>query len=55
MNTIINEYFNNNSQRSIGVYPQKDGSFLALTLTWSKEFKTYNGAVKALRKRGVNI
>jgi len=35
----------------VGIFPQKDGSFLALTSTWSKTFKTYKGAEKALNKR----
>ena len=55
MNTIIKQYTDNNSTTGVGIFPETDGTFLAMTLTWSKQFKTYNGAVKALRKRGVNI
>lgn len=51
MNTILNHYTDNNSTKSIGIFPQNDGTFLAMTTIWSKEFKTYNGAVKALNKR----
>lgn len=40
---------------TIGVYEQNDGTYLALTGTWSKSFKTLNGAIKALNKRlGIN-
>lgn len=35
----------------VGIFPQKDGTFLAMTATWSKCFKTYKGAEKALNKR----
>lgn len=37
---------------SIGVVPQADGTFLALTLTASKSFKSAKGAAAWLTKRG---
>lgn len=37
-----------------GIFPQKDGTFLALTFTKCKYFKTYRGAVKWM-DRHVNV
>lgn len=37
---------------NVGIYEQKDGSFLAMTFTKSKEFKTLNGAKKFMAKYG---
>lgn len=51
MNTILTQHTDNDSTTSTGVFPQSGGTFLAMTTTWSKEFKTYNGATKALNKR----
>ena len=34
----------NNEQLSTGVFPQADGTFLAMTFTRSKTFKTLAGA-----------
>jgi hypothetical protein len=45
---------NNNETLSVGVFPQTDGSFTALTLTQSKTFKTKTGAVNWLARRGFN-
>lgn len=39
----------------IGIFEQKNGSFLALTPTISKNFKTLNGAKRFLKNRGYNI
>lgn len=41
----------NNETQSIGI-TATDGGFLALTLSASKAFKTYAGAVKWLASRG---
>lgn len=43
----------NNEKRSRGVSPQADGTFLALTLTASKEFRTRRGAEAWLKRRGI--
>jgi hypothetical protein len=43
----------NNETATVGIVPQADGSFLALTYTASKEFKTEAGARKWLARRGV--
>jgi hypothetical protein len=40
----------NNEQISKGVYPQADGTFLAMTYTRSKSFKTRKGAEKWLAR-----
>ena len=34
----------NNERLSAGVFPQRDGTFLAMTFAHSKYFKTRNGA-----------
>jgi hypothetical protein len=39
---------------SIGLFPQADGTFLAMTLTQSKTLKTRKGAEKWLEARGYN-
>lgn len=36
----------NNEQLSRGVFPQADGTFLAMTFTRSKTFKTLGGAAR---------
>lgn len=51
MNTIIKKAEIGVDDYSVGVYPQRDGSFLAMTASWSKTFKTYKGAEIALNKR----
>lgn len=38
-----------------GIFEQKDGTFLALTPSISKEFKTLNGAKRFLQNRGVKV
>ncbi len=48
---VIND--DNNSTTSIGI-AKHNGEFIALTLTASKTFKTYKGAVRWLAKRGYN-
>lgn len=45
----------NNEQATTGVVPQDDGTFLALTFTASRPFKTAKGAAKWLDARGYNI
>ena len=45
----------NNQTLTTGIIKQNDGTFLALLLSTSKEFKTYNGAAKWLSKRGRNV
>tara|TARA_R110000765_G_scaffold59500_1_gene115702 strand:+ start:1474 stop:1674 length:201 start_codon:yes stop_codon:yes gene_type:complete len=45
----------NNESATIGIVEQSDGSFLALTFSVSKEFKTRNGAIKWLSKRGIKV
>lgn len=42
----------NNETRAIGIFPQHDGSFMALTLSQSQSFKTRGGAERWLVKRG---
>lgn len=44
--------FGNNEQITIGVVPQNDGSFLALTFTLSRTFKSRKGAEGWLASRG---
>lgn len=41
----------NNETASVGVFPQADGTFLAMTFTASKYFKTRAGAEKWLARR----
>ena len=36
---------------SKGIFPQADGTFLAMTYTQSKYFKTYAGALKWFNKK----
>lgn len=45
----------NSETVSRGLYPQADGTFLALTYTASKTFKTRVGAAKWLARRGVAV
>jgi hypothetical protein len=42
----------NNEVLSVGINAESDGTFTALTLTASKNFKTERGAEKWLAKRG---
>lgn len=42
----------NNETATIGIIPQLEGDYLALTMTASKRFKTYRGAAKWLERRG---
>ena len=39
---------------AVGIFPQTDGMFLAMTLTQSKWLKTRKGAEKWLAARGYN-
>ena len=41
----------NNESVSRGVFPQADGTFLAMTYTTSKTFKTEKGALRWLAAR----
>ena len=45
----------NNEEKSRGLFPLPDGTFLALTYSQSKTFKTREGAVRWLAKRGVKV
>ena len=45
----------NNEEKSRGLFPLPDGTFLALTYSQSKTFKTRAGAVRWLAKRGVKV
>jgi hypothetical protein len=44
----------NNETVTIGIVAQADGTYLALTWTASKTFKTYLGAARFLARRGYN-
>jgi hypothetical protein len=44
----------NNETISQGIVRNSDGTFLALTFTQSKEFKTRKGAERWLARRGLN-
>lgn len=41
---------NNNESMTRGVFPQDDGTFLALTYSASKPFKTAKGALRWFKK-----
>ena len=41
----------NNESMSRGIFPQPDGSFIAMTFTQSKTFKTRAGAEKWLARK----
>lgn len=41
----------NNEAATVGVIPQADGTFIALTFTASKSFKTAKGAAAWLARR----
>jgi hypothetical protein len=41
----------NNESLSRGIFPQGDGTFLAMTYTQSKCFKTLKGAVKWFERK----
>lgn len=43
----------NNESLTRGMFKQNDGSFLAMTFTESKSFKTEKGAERWLAKRGL--
>ena len=45
----------NNESATVGIVEQSDGSFLALTFSKSREFKTRKGAIKWLAKRGIEV
>lgn len=42
----------NGETLSTGIFPQADGTYLALTLSQSKNFKTRKGAERWLENRG---
>lgn len=52
MNTTLD--LGNNETISKGIFPQNDGTFLAMTFTQSKFFKTRKGAEKWLAKKTKN-
>lgn len=41
----------NNETAGLGIFPHADGTFLAMTFTASKSFKTRKGAVAWLARR----
>jgi len=43
--------FGNNESASEGIFPQRDGTYLAMTLTQSKYFKTLKGAQRWFARR----
>lgn len=47
-NTVID--LGNNEQASIGVFPNGDGTYTALTMSKSKSFKTKGGACRWLTR-----
>mgnify|MGYP003636344684 CR=1 len=49
---ITNRTFDmgNNERMSVGVFPQADGTFLAMTFSRSKHFKTRKGAERAFAR-----
>lgn len=48
----FNSIFYEDKDSSIGIYPQKDGTFLALMFSWyKKKFKTYEEAEKEILKK----
>lgn len=47
----FNSIFYEDKDSSVGIYPQKDGTFLALTFSGYKKFKTYEEAEKEILKR----
>ena len=51
MQTITHNLGNNETQ-STGIFPERDGSFLAMTRLESKKFKTLKGAQKWMAARG---
>ena len=53
MNTNYTQDTGNNESLTRGVFPQGDGTFLAMTFTASKPFKTRRGAVKWLAVGGL--
>ena len=36
---------------TVGIFEEKDGSFTAMTATWSKNYKTFKGAVRGIAPR----
>lgn len=44
--------FEQDGNRSVGIYKDNAGKYLALTFLESKDFKTLRGAEKWLSKRG---
>ena len=47
----FNTIFYEDKDSSVGIYPQKDETFLALTFSGYKKFKTYKEAEKEILKR----
>jgi len=43
----------NNESLTRGLFPQGDGTFIAMTFSQSKPFKTRNGAIKWLAQRNL--
>lgn len=53
MNKNYTQDTGNNESLTRGLFPQGDGTFLAMTFNKSKSFKTRRGAVKWLAVRGL--
>ena len=53
MNSIFKQAQTGQDDYSVGIFKQSSGTFMALTSYKSKEFKTYNGAVKFMQKLNV--
>ncbi len=54
MNSTETIDLGNNESMSRGIFPQRDGTFLAMTFSRSKTFKTRKGAEAWLSRRGYN-
>ena len=50
--TVVEIDLGNNEAVSTGIFLQADGTYLAMTFTKSKEFKTWPGALAWLARRG---
>jgi len=53
MNKNYTQDLGNNESLTRGLFPQNDGTYLAMTFSVSKSFKTLKGAAKWLRARGL--
>lgn len=53
MNKNYTQDMGNNESLTRGLFPQNDGTYLAMTFSSSKSFKTRKGAEKWLASRGL--